>query len=83
MGFSLPFGKERKTRKLIENYLKNEAGEREAFNEQTKRLDAQLHDRQIDQQTHERYRAILEKHYHQKQKEECARAVYYLTHNNF
>ena len=38
--------------------------------QQRKRLDAQLNDRQIDQQIHERYRAILEKQYYHKQKKE-------------
>jgi hypothetical protein len=38
--------------------------------QQRKRLDAQMNDRQIDQQIHERYRVILEKQYYQKQKKE-------------
>ena len=69
MGFSLPFGKERKMRKLTETYFKDKVREKRALNEQRKRLDAQLEDKQIDQQIHERYSAILEKQYYQKQKE--------------
>ncbi|MFW9804909.1 MAG: hypothetical protein ACFFFC_19790, partial [Candidatus Thorarchaeota archaeon] len=63
MGFSLPFGKERKIRKLIENFFKDKAREKKAFYEQIKRLDAKFSERQIDQQIHERYRSILEKQY--------------------
>jgi hypothetical protein len=70
MGFSLPFGKKRKIRKLIEKYLKDNVREERTFNEQRKRLDSQLDDRQIDQQIYERYRVILEKQYYQKQKKE-------------
>jgi hypothetical protein len=69
MGFSLPFGKKRKIRKLKENYRKDIGRKKRAFNEQIKRLEVALNDRQIDQQTYQRYRAILEKQHYQKQKE--------------
>ncbi len=70
MGFSLPFGKKRKMRKLIRNYIEDRAREKRAFNEQMKRIDAKLEDEQIDQQIHERLRGILETQYYQKQEEE-------------
>ena len=73
MGFSLPFGKERKMRKLIGNYIKERVREKRAFDEQTRRIDAQLKDEQIDMQIHERLRGILETQYYQKQQEQWAR----------
>ena len=56
--------------KLIENYFKDRIRKKIAFDEQTKRLKAQLKDRQIDQQTYERYTIVLDKQYYQKHKEE-------------
>ena len=78
MGSSLPFGKERKIQKLIRNYIKDRAREKRAFNEQIKRLDAQFDDEQINWQTYERFRMILENQYYQRQEEEWAK-----TRNNF
>lgn len=75
MGFSLPFGKERKMRKLIGNYIKDRVREKKAFYEQISRLDAQLNDKQIEQSTYERLIAILETQYYQKQNEEWAKVV--------
>jgi len=72
MGFNLPFGKERKMRKLIGNYIKDRVREKRVFEEQIRRLDAQLEDEQIDQQIHERLRRILEAQYFQKQQEQWA-----------
>jgi hypothetical protein len=72
MGFSLPFGKKRKMRKLMENYHKDRVMKKKAFNEQLERLNAQRNDRRIDQQTYERYRVILEKQYCETQKQEWA-----------
>jgi hypothetical protein len=75
MGFSLPFGKKRKMRKLIRNYIKDRVREKRAFNEQMKRIDAMLEDEQIDQKIHERLRllGILETQYYLKQEEEWAK----------
>jgi hypothetical protein len=70
MGFSLPFGKERKMRKFMENYFKDRVSDKIAFHEQIKILDAQLNDKQIEQQTYERLRTILMSYHYQKQKEE-------------
>ena len=72
MGFNLPFGKERKMRKLIGNYIKDRVREKRVFEEQIRRLDAQLNDEQIDQQIHERLRGILEIQYYQKKQEQWA-----------
>jgi hypothetical protein len=73
MAFSLPFGKERKVRKMISNYVKDRVREKRAFEEQIGRLDAQLKDEQIDMQIHERLRGILEAQYYQKQNEQWAK----------
>ncbi len=70
MGFSLPFGKERKMRKLIGNYIKDRVREKRAFDEQIRLLSAQFIDKRIEQDTYERLRAILETQYYQKQEEE-------------
>ena len=48
MGFSLPFGKQRKMRKLIGNYVKDRVREKRAFDEQIRRLHSQLNDKQIE-----------------------------------
>ena len=73
MGFSSPFGKERKMRKLIGNYVKDRVREKRAFNEQIRRLDVQLEDKKFDQYIHERLREILETKYYQKQQEQWAK----------
>jgi hypothetical protein len=70
MGFSLPFGKQWKMQKLIGRYVKARVREKRAFEEQIRRLDAQLHDKQINKQIHERLRGILETQYYQKQQEQ-------------
>lgn len=70
MEFSLPFRKERKMRKLIGNYIKDRVREKRAFDTQIRRLDAQLNDNRIKQQTYERLIVVLETQYYQKQKEE-------------
>ena len=70
MGFSLPFGKERKMRKLMGNYVKDRVREKRAFNEQIRRLGVQLEDEHIDQYIHERLKGILETKYYQKQQEQ-------------
>ncbi len=70
MGFSLPFGKQRKMRKLIGNYVKDRVREKRAFDEQIRRLHSQLNDKQIEKHTYERLIAILEAQYCQKQNEE-------------
>lgn len=73
MGSGLPFGKEKKIRNLIRNYIKDRVREKKAFDEQTKRLDAQLGNEQIDELTYERLRMILETQYYQRQEEEWAK----------
>ncbi len=72
MGFSLSRVKERKIRKLIGNYVKDRFREKRAFDEQIRRLDAQLAEEQINQQNYETFRAILETRYYQRQEEEWA-----------
>jgi transposase len=60
MGFGSAFSKKAKMQKLIGNYVKRRIKERTAFNQQIKWLDTQLNDKQIDQDTYERFRQILE-----------------------
>ena len=57
-------------RKLMDNYFKNRIRKKIAHDEQTKRLKAQLKERQIDKQTYERYKIVLDEHYCQKHKED-------------
>jgi hypothetical protein len=78
MGFSLPFGKKRKMRKLMENYFRNRNREKIAFDEQKRRLNSLLNEKQIEQQTYKRFRAILETQYHQKKREDWTK-----VHNKF
>jgi hypothetical protein len=70
MGFSIAFGKKRKMRKLIGNFVKGRLKEKTAFNQQMKRLDTQLHDKQIQKETHKQLVEILEMQYYQKQQEQ-------------
>jgi hypothetical protein len=67
MGFN--FGKKRKMRKLIGNYVSFRIKEKRAFDDQLKRLDAQLHDKKIEPDIYERLREILEIKYFQQQEE--------------
>ncbi len=60
MGFGSAFSKKAKMQKLIGNYVKRRIKERTAFTQQIKWLDTQLYDKQIDQDTYERFREILE-----------------------
>jgi hypothetical protein len=64
------FGKKRKMRNLIKDYVNFRVKERRVFNEQLKRLDAQLHDKKIDPDTHERLKDVLEAKYYEEQQEE-------------
>lgn len=75
MGFGLTFGKERKMLKLVGNYIKDRVREGKAFNDQIRRLDAQLTDKLIDEETYQRLKAILETQYYQKQEEEWEKVV--------
>ncbi len=70
MGISISFGKKRKFRKLIGNYVRDRVKEKRVFNEQLKRLDVQLKDGKIEEQIYERLRVVLEANYYQEQKEE-------------
>jgi len=67
MGLSLPFWKKRKFQKLVGNYISLRVKEKRAFDEQKKRLDAQLQDKKIEQQIYERLREVLEANYFQQQ----------------
>ena len=60
MGFHFAFWKKQKIGKLIGSYVNNRVKENIAFDEQLKRLDSQLQEKTIDQQTYDRLRDILE-----------------------
>ena len=64
------FGKKRKMRNLIKNYVNFRVKERRTFNEQLKRLDAKLQDKEIEHDTYERLKEVLEAKYYQEQQEE-------------
>jgi hypothetical protein len=70
MGFSLPFGKKAKMQKLVGNYMGLRVKEKAAFNKQVEWLKVQLGDKQIDKQTYERLKEILEMQYYQRQAKE-------------
>ena len=72
MGFNWAFGKKRKMRKLMGNYLSFRVEEKRAFDEQLKRLDAQLHDKKIEPDIYKRLTEVLEIKYLQQQQEEWA-----------
>jgi len=65
-------------RKLMENYFKNRNREKIAFDAQKRQLDALLNEKRIEQQTYERFRAILETQYYRKKREEWTK-----VHNKF
>ena len=69
MGFHFAFWKKQKMGKLIDDYVNDRAKEKRVFQEQLKRLDAQLQDKTIDQQTHDRLRDILEVKFIQQREE--------------
>jgi hypothetical protein len=73
MGFTLSFGKKRKFRKLIGNYVSSRAKEKRVFEKQIERLDAQLRDKRIEQETYERLKILLEAKDLQQQQEEWAK----------
>ena len=60
MAFHLAFWKKQKMGKLIGDYVSDRVKEKRAFQEQLKRLYAQLQDKTIDQQIYDRLRDILE-----------------------
>ena len=60
MGFGVLFGKSNKTVKQVQKYLQERIKEKQALNEQIKRLDTQLQNNSIDQYTYERLRDVLE-----------------------
>jgi len=72
MGFNWAFGKKRKMRKLMGNYLSFRVEEKRAFDEQLKRLDTQLHDKKIEPDIYKRLTEVLEIKYLQQQQEEWA-----------
>jgi hypothetical protein len=78
MDFHLAFWKKQKMGKLIGNYISDRAKEKRVFQEQLKRLDAQLQDKTIDQQKYDRLRNILEVRFI-RQREEARTSI----QNNF
>ncbi len=60
MAFHFAFWKKQKMGKLIGDYVSDRVKEKRAFQEQLKRLYAQLQDKTIDQQIYDRLRDILE-----------------------
>ena len=70
MGFGLFVNKKTKMRRLIKNYVKLRIKEKKTFDQQIKLLEAQLIDKQIENQTFERLKDVLESQYYQKQQEQ-------------
>jgi len=60
MGFSFSLGRSTNTIKFIRKYVKERAKEKRILNDQLERLDAQLQNETIDQNTYERLIEILE-----------------------
>jgi len=73
MGFTLSFGKKRKFRKLIGDYVNSRAKEKRVFQKQIERLDAQLRNKIVEQETYERLKILLEAKHLQQQQEEWAK----------
>ncbi len=73
MGFTLSFGKKRKFRKLISDYVNSRAKEKRVFQKQIERLDAQLRNKIVEQETYERLKILLEAKHLQLQQEEWAK----------
>lgn len=70
MVFGFPFGKSKKTAKLIQKYVKERVKENQLINSQLERLNAQLQNKKIDKDTYKRLRNVLEI-YSIKQREEA------------
>jgi hypothetical protein len=73
MVFSSSFGKKRQFRKLIKNYISFRIKEKRDFDEQLKRLDAQLQDEELTPDVYERLKDVLEIKYFEQQQEEWAK----------
>jgi hypothetical protein len=72
------FFKKIKTKKLIGNYVKLRIKEKKTYNQQIKTLEAQLGNNEIEKQTFERFREVLERQYYQKQQQEWDRVSAHL-----
>ena len=60
MGFGLSFGRNTNQVKLIRKYVKERAKEKRILNSQFKKLEDELKNKAIDQNTYERLRDVLE-----------------------
>jgi FKBP-type peptidyl-prolyl cis-trans isomerase (trigger factor) len=65
--------KEKEMRKQLERYASDRVREKRYFGDIIKKLDAELHDKQIEPHTYERLIANLETQFYQKQEREWAR----------
>jgi hypothetical protein len=72
LGFSFVFGKKKKLRKSIRTYVADRAKEKRSFEQQLERLEAQLLNKTLDQDSYERMRDILEVSFVQEQEESRA-----------
>ena len=60
MGFNFAFGKKQKIGKYIGTYVGDRVKEKQSYEKQLTRLEAQLKAKTIDQQVYERFRNLLE-----------------------
>ena len=60
MGFRFTFGKTNKIARHIDSYVSARLKEKNAFEQQLTRLDAQLHANTINKQSYEQFRDLLE-----------------------
>ena len=60
MGFNFAFGKKQKIGKYIGAYVSDRVKEKQSYEKQLTRLEAQLKAKTIDQQVYERFRNLLE-----------------------
>jgi ribosome-associated translation inhibitor RaiA len=70
MGFNFSFGKKKKIGKSIRTYVADRVKEKRSFEKQLERLEAQLQNETVDQDTYERFRDVLEINF-VKQREEA------------
>ncbi len=59
--------------KFVRNYIHSRVKKKRAFDEQKKLLDIQLRDKEIELNTYERLKDILETEYYKQQQEEWAK----------
>ncbi|UCH32461.1 MAG: hypothetical protein JSV05_03535 [Candidatus Bathyarchaeota archaeon] len=73
MGFNLSLGKKKKIGKSIRDYVADRVKEKRSFEKQLERLEAELQNETVDQDTYERFRDVLEINFVKQREEKLER----------